>query len=281
MKLTMRTLTAVLAATIASSAWAEQVRYNGVYMNASEALSMPASPSVSEALGSTPGGRPQDARWGTAHWTTYTVQPGDFVNREGCGTATDIDNSTLAYIGPKSGATEICVGAPLHLPAGAYITHATLSGYDSDTTYNPSVGLWKAPISGTAGTGTIVQGLTITGDFSPGHFWQHFALSTPETVTDNWNNIYYVLAILRRNGSEVQQINGVVIWYYLQISPAPATATFSDVPTSHWAFQYVEALKASGITTGATPTTFNPNGTVSRAEMAVFLSRALGLNWIN
>jgi len=65
------------------------------------------------------------------------------------------------------------------------------------------------------------------------------------------------------------------------ISPAPATATFNDVGPGHWSFPYVEALAASGITEGCPDCAgcFCPDKPVSRAAMATFLARALGLHW--
>ncbi len=53
------------------------------------------------------------------------------------------------------------------------------------------------------------------------------------------------------------------------ISPAPA-GTFTDTTSAY-------ALKAyaAGITTGVTATTFDPNGTLTRAQMAAFLYRTL------
>jgi len=51
--------------------------------------------------------------------------------------------------------------------------------------------------------------------------------------------------------------------------------TFSDVPASSWAYPYVQVLTSTGITSGATATTFNPNGEVTRIQMAVFIKRAL------
>jgi S-layer homology domain len=62
-----------------------------------------------------------------------------------------------------------------------------------------------------------------------------------------------------------------------QISPAPAVASFTDVPTGAQFFQEVEALAASGITLGCTASTFCPENFVTRRQMAAFLSRALGL----
>ena len=71
----------------------------------------------------------------------------------------------------------------------------------------------------------------------------------------------------------------VDIWWTRQISPAPATATFGDVPTNHPFFRVIEALAASGITSGCGGGNFCPDGAVTRQEIAKFLVRALGLYW--
>ena len=70
----------------------------------------------------------------------------------------------------------------------------------------------------------------------------------------------------------------MTVYYKLQVSPAPATATFAnDVPTSHPYFQFIEALAASGITSGCGAGSYCPDQTLTRGQMAVFLSKALGL----
>ena len=58
-------------------------------------------------------------------------------------------------------------------------------------------------------------------------------------------------------------------------------ATFNDVPTSHIFFRWIEALAAAGITTGcsAAPPLYCPDDPVTRGQMAVFLSKALGLQF--
>jgi hypothetical protein len=75
------------------------------------------------------------------------------------------------------------------------------------------------------------------------------------------------------------RFKGVRLLYYLQISPAPATATFADVPVGAFGFKHVEALVASGITAGCGGGNFCPNTPVTRVQMAVFLAKALGLHW--
>lgn len=64
-----------------------------------------------------------------------------------------------------------------------------------------------------------------------------------------------------------------------QVSPAPDTATFDDVPTNHLFFQHIEALADSGITAGCGNDNFCPNEPLTRGQMADFLSTALGLHW--
>jgi hypothetical protein len=67
--------------------------------------------------------------------------------------------------------------------------------------------------------------------------------------------------------------------WFRQVSPAPMAATFTDVPTTHPFFRFVEALFASGITAGCGSGNFCPNDPVTRGQMAVFLAAALGLHF--
>ena len=71
----------------------------------------------------------------------------------------------------------------------------------------------------------------------------------------------------------------MTVGYQLKVSPAPAVATFLDVPTNHPFFQFVEALAASGITGGCGGGNYCPNNPVTRGQMAVFLAKALGLQF--
>ncbi len=75
------------------------------------------------------------------------------------------------------------------------------------------------------------------------------------------------------------RLRGARILFRRQVSPAPAAASFGDVPTSHPFFQYVEALAASGITAGCGGGNYCPNSPLTRGQMAVFLAKALGLHW--
>ena len=54
-------------------------------------------------------------------------------------------------------------------------------------------------------------------------------------------------------------------------------ASFADVTTSYWAWNWIERLYAAGITggCGASPLIYCPENTVTRAEMAIFLLRGI------
>ncbi len=54
--------------------------------------------------------------------------------------------------------------------------------------------------------------------------------------------------------------------------------TFEDLGKVAWAKSDIEVLVARHITTGATDKTFNPSGVVTRAQFAVLLSKAIGID---
>lgn len=56
-----------------------------------------------------------------------------------------------------------------------------------------------------------------------------------------------------------------------------AGSVFDDVPEANVHRERINAVAEAGITTGVTPTTFAPSRTVTRAQMASFLSRTLDL----
>ena len=169
--------------------------------------------------------------------------------------------------------------ANIDLEPGVLLTGFTCTYVDSSATNDVSGGIAK--YSGDVSTGAIsgsnLGNFSTTG--SPGYGFASIALSVPETFQPYPGglivNNYYFYADIASDTS----FAGCFLWWNRQISPAPATASFTDVPTGYWAFQYIEALKASGITQGVTPTTYEPESNVTRAQMAVFLAKALGLFW--
>ena len=70
----------------------------------------------------------------------------------------------------------------------------------------------------------------------------------------------------------------VLVWHRVMTAP-PVGASFNDVPESDPFFRAIEALAASGITSGCGNNNFCPNGVVTRNQMAKFLAVALGLHF--
>jgi S-layer family protein len=101
---------------------------------------------------------------------------------------------------------------------------------------------------------------------------------TPAMVVDNDTCHYWIRVSFATAGHALQKAR---LQWHRQVSPAPATATFNDVPTGHFAFRFVEALAASGITGGCGAGTYCPDSPVTRAQMAIFLATALGLHFPN
>jgi hypothetical protein len=58
-------------------------------------------------------------------------------------------------------------------------------------------------------------------------------------------------------------------------APPPATGRFDDVPVNDVYAPWIEALADAGITSGCGPRQYCPAATLTRAQMAVFLMRAM------
>ncbi len=58
-----------------------------------------------------------------------------------------------------------------------------------------------------------------------------------------------------------------------QPSSVPATPYFTDVPSNHPYFTWIQKMKQVGITSGCSPTTYCPDDPVTRGQMAVFIER--------
>jgi hypothetical protein len=95
----------------------------------------------------------------------------------------------------------------------------------------------------------------------------------------NFVNGYNVAHDLFAETHGASGFGGVRLTWHRQVSPPPDTATFADVAPDDFGFQQIEALVASGITGGCGNGNYCPNATVTRAQMAIFLAKALGLHW--
>lgn len=79
-------------------------------------------------------------------------------------------------------------------------------------------------------------------------------------VADNLTRAEAAVALVRAAGLEPERGNA-----------------FSDVPRNHWANAYINAIAKAGIVKGKGPGRFAPNDNITRAELAVMVSRAFKL----
>lgn len=215
----------------------------------------------------------QPATYGTSADSIHLIMSSAFrpYNGADCWTS---QGDMLASCG---GSTEFV--APLDLPTGAFFDGITMEGCDVLSTADMVAGIVQCvnDSGGYGNCGVVVSTHTSGSGAANCNIW-----GAPDTgamfTIDNVNNSYYVF-VTTGDTSAAEYFRDVRIYSKLQVSPAPATASFVDVPTTSPIFKFVEALKASGITTGCDATHFCPNDSLTRGQMAVFLASALGLQW--
>ena len=192
--------------------------------------------------------------------------------------------STYAYecvdcVGEVAHSTgDLFADVQVEMPSGASLTGARWWGYD-DASQDLTIFLFKTclPVSG---AGTPVSTLIDSGGSSGTPGETSGAINpAPETV-DNEACSYYV-RLQFGDSTPALRFYKVRVQWQRQVSPAPAVATFNDVPTGHPFFQFVEALAASGITAGCSvaPPLYCPDTPLTRGQMAVFLAKGFGLQW--
>ena len=163
---------------------------------------------------------------------------------------------------------------PLNLPNGAAVTKIELNYCDTGANLIV-VNFFQQQKNGPpVATNGVIQS---TG--TPGCTVETGLLGTPITIDNNANS--YNLEFYMGSADNTIVLLSTRVGYHLQVSPSPAVATFTDVPTGHPFFRFVEALAAAGITGGCGSGLYCPDNPVTRGQMAVFLSLALGLHFPN
>jgi hypothetical protein len=239
-------------------------------LGAARAIAQPSSPAVRSAH------RQALATYGVDFTSAYRVGFSEFSPADS--TLTYTDESVLGTDGVGRYPTVpsiIAFMAVPHLPSGALVSGVELDLCDTNPT--DDVGFFVASTDYKGEQPNVISGVTSSN--INGCDYIVAPLPTPFEV-DNVENQLVLLAYLPDTDGSMR-IAGAIVYYKLQVAPAPASATFNDVPTSHPFFQYIEALAASGITGGCqtAPPKFCPNAPVTRGQMAVFLAKALGLTF--
>jgi hypothetical protein len=171
--------------------------------------------------------------------------------------------------------TDCTLYATLHLPSGAQVTRVELDACKEVDLPFISFELTKVSAPTPTSVLLVSGGTDLTG--TPG--CTSFSSSLREPATIDNRDFTYLVKIFLSNATTGLRFSAVRVYYTLQVSPAPATASFGDVRTSHPFFQFVEAVARSGISAGCGGGNYCPDAPLTRGQMAVFLSKALGLHW--
>lgn len=175
-------------------------------------------------------------------------------------------------------AGDIFADAQVQLPSGA-LWESTRFWLTDSVAPDINVFLFRSclPAAGAGSPVATILGTAATAG-TPGNV-SIVVGTTAGTAIDNNACIYWERVNFGAAGTQLQKSR---TQYRLQVSPAPAVATFpNDVPTTSGFFRFVEAMAASGLTGGCAPGSFCPNDPVTRGQLAVFLSVALGLHFPN
>jgi hypothetical protein len=204
----------------------------------------------------------------------YVVPSYEFSPWDPTVTWTTVAGAPFRYVtgGAPEGSRELV--AAVHLPDGASVTMIEVDGCDNSTSSLYYGALWS--VSPMGGPGNPIIG-TGSSNLSTGCAGIENFLVNPVTI-NNALNLYY-LTIVTPPFDGTAFVTAVKVFYNLQVSQPPATATFNDVPTTDPGFQYIEALAAAQITAGCGGGNFCPDASVTRRQMAVFLAKVLGLYW--
>jgi hypothetical protein len=194
------------------------------------------------------------------------------------------NNCQLRY---QTNTTGTGLMAGIHLPDGALITYVELDYYDNSGAGEAQASLGVCGYASDtctfyggdfAGCSDAPLALCSGNAATDGYSYVATNMTGDNIVVDNLLN-RYIFSAGTTTTDGLTAISQIIVGYVLQVSPAPPFASFNDVPTSHPFFQYIEALYKSGITGGCGSGNYCPDAPLTRGQMAVFLSKALGLQW--
>jgi hypothetical protein len=208
--------------------------------------------------------------------TSETLLPVDAYEFEGMDSSVTTGWVPFVNRRYRTGGTNTLMTAGLRVPNGAQITKVEITGCDVDAVGTMEGSIVECPLTG---ANCIVSAMAVSTAGQPGCATFTHTLPEPRTV-DHSATSYSVIVHLPTLGPSLS-FRRMAVYYKLQVSPAPATARFTDVPVGHPLHRFVEALAAAGITGGCGADLYCPEATLTRGQMAVFLATALGLHWPN
>jgi hypothetical protein len=225
------------------------------------------------AAGKPASAAPLTPEWGLEDAEIVNVHAYDFQANTSSDVIND-DGNGYRYFGAPG---VPYMAAPVQLLPGARVGRIGLSHCSANAgdlvmaLYDNGIG------GGGSGGGTIVA-----GPFVSTQGCQFEGVDADYTHPYEFSHPLYLVIWFQGNAFDAStKFNHAAVFWKRQLSPAPAEATFDDVPTSDFGFQHIEALAASGITGGCGGGDYCPDSPVTRRQMAIFIAKALGLHWPN
>lgn len=223
---------------------------------------------------------PQPQPWGGASDTALVVGVGNIVPPNDTVTWTTSQASVRGMGIYQTSPTGVSWISQFQVPSGALLQRVEMEACDPSTTGALNFGITSGLTPGGLADDISLTGTTGITETPGCAFFSMAPLAT--TTVDNAGNNYWLYFFWSGTGFPGIEFHSFRVYYRLQVSPAPATATFpNDVPTTHPFFRFVEAMAASGLTGGCAAGSFCPDNPVTRGQLAVFLASALGLHFPN
>jgi hypothetical protein len=216
--------------------------------------------------------------WGSDYHFT-PVSPHSFIGRQNTAASPwyyDLGGTADSNLVLSRDGTEEFADSPIQLPTGVNIAAFRWWANDTNGAGDISIFVFEQCHPGFSGGAETVTTIASGSPATTGSSGYQGDVLAGAGVTVNNQDCNYVARVHfdATTGLEFQKLR---VQWNRQVSPAPAVATFLDVPTGHPFFKYVEALAASGITAGCGSGNYCPDTALTRGQMAVFLSIALGL----
>ena len=187
--------------------------------------------------------------------------------------------ATYCQVTPASGET-VEVFGQLNAPDGATLSQLQFWAYDVDPVDGLNVSLWEAcqepggnPVSIQLGTVDTIGAIGTYFGFTPLNGHRVMNRNCTYTVRVQFNP-----GPVDCKGTALQ-LQKVEVDWVRDVAPPVGQPSFSDVPADHPFYKYIEALYSSAVTGGCGDLHFCPDAPLTRGQMAVFLSKALGLQW--
>ncbi len=217
--------------------------------------------------------------WGTATGFT-TVSPSSLRSEHGSGLLPEPERAYCELGAGGQGAAQEAL-AQLELPEGAGLDYLQVWGYDDEPTYGLTAVLYEfcQAVGFNPPTTTLIGSLGTIG--ANGYTYDATPLNGYRVNNGQCGysvRVIFIPGDATCRSDQIQFRKATVLWHR-DVSPAPATATFGDVPPGHPFFQFIEALAKSGITGGCGGGNFCPDSPLTRGQMAVFLAKGLGMGW--